>query len=180
MSSRATHPLSVFADRLGSRVPLSALDRAAVLDLPHTMRGMAAGEHIIRERDTPTHCCVMLSGFSFRHKIVANGGRQILSVHMLGDMVDLQNAFFGSSDHNVQTLTQCEVALIPRGAVEELAFSFRSVGKAMWIESLVDSSIFREWIANVGRRTARQRIAHFLCEFAVRLEAVGLGESTLR
>lgn len=177
MSSNDPHPLTLFADRLDARVKLSQPARAAVLALPFAVREMAQGTHMIRERDAPSHCCLMLSGFSYRHKIVANGGRQILAVHMAGDMVDLQNAFFDSSDHNVQALTHCEVALIPRAAVEELAFSVGPVGKAMWLETLVDGSIFREWIANVGRRTAKQRIAHFLCEFAVRLEAIGLGET---
>jgi CRP-like cAMP-binding protein len=48
----------------------------------------------------------------------------------------------------------------------------------MWIDTLVDASIFREWIANVGRRDARTRIAHVLCEFALRLKLAGLGEQT--
>ena len=42
------------------------------------------------------------------------------------------------------------------------------------MDSLVDSSIFREWVVNVGRRDARARIAHLLCEFARRLELAGL------
>ena len=47
---------------------------------------------------------------------------------------------------------------------------------AMWVDTLIDASIFREWVVNVGRRDARSRIAHLLCEFARRLEAAGLGE----
>jgi CRP-like cAMP-binding protein len=46
----------------------------------------------------------------------------------------------------------------------------------MWIDTLVDGSIFREWITNVGRRNARTRIAHLLCEFSLRLKLAGLGE----
>ena len=34
--------------------------------------------------------------------------------------------------------------------------------------------MFREWILNVGRREAYGRMAHLLCEFYVRLKAVGL------
>ena len=48
----------------------------------------------------------------------------------------------------------------------------------MWLDTLVDGSIFREWIANVGRRDARTRIAHILCEFGLRLKHAGLGEET--
>jgi CRP-like cAMP-binding protein len=46
----------------------------------------------------------------------------------------------------------------------------------MWYETRVDASIFREWTLNVGRRDARTRAAHMLCEFALRLEIAGLGE----
>jgi CRP-like cAMP-binding protein len=46
----------------------------------------------------------------------------------------------------------------------------------MWYDTLVDGSIFREWITNVARRDAATRIAHLLCELGVRLEALGLGK----
>ncbi len=48
----------------------------------------------------------------------------------------------------------------------------------MWLDSLVDGSLFREWIANVGRRDAHACIAHLLCEFSLRLKVAGLGEAT--
>ena len=48
----------------------------------------------------------------------------------------------------------------------------------MWIDTLIDASIFREWIMNVGRRDARERLAHIFCEFALRLESAGMGSTT--
>jgi CRP-like cAMP-binding protein len=51
------------------------------------------------------------------------------------------------------------------------------IGRALWIDTLIDGSIFREWIMNVGRRDARRRIAHLLCEFARRLEVAELGST---
>jgi CRP-like cAMP-binding protein len=95
---------------------------------------------------------------------------------MKGDVVDLQNSLLRTSDHNVQALTKIEVALIPVEAIQDLAFARPGVGKAMWYETLVDASIFREWTLNVGRRDAKSRTAHLLCEFALRLEVAGLGE----
>jgi CRP-like cAMP-binding protein len=117
-----------------------------------------------------------LSGFAFRSKIVANGGRQILSIHIPGDMLDLQHALLGVADHNIQMLTAGIVAFVSAEAVQEIAFRRPTIGRAMWMDTLVDGSIFPEWIANVGRRDARTRIAHLLCEFAVRLHAAGLAE----
>ena len=120
----------------------------------------------------------MLSGFAIRHKIVAGGARQIVAIHMKGDVVDLQNSFLGVADHSVQVLTESEVAFIPREAIKKVAFERPNVGMAMWFDTLVDGSIFREWIANVGRRDAQSRLAHLLCEFSLRLKLAGLGEET--
>jgi CRP-like cAMP-binding protein len=117
-------------------------------------------EYMVREGDKPQHCCVMLSGFAFRHKVAGNGGRQILSIHMKGDVADLQNSLLGKADHNLQALNHVEAALIPVEAIQEIAFSRPAIGQAMWYETLVDASIFREWTLNVGRRDARTRAAH--------------------
>ncbi len=155
---------------------LDDADRAALLALPHRLRSMGATQYVVREGDVTEHCALLLSGFAFRSKIVGDGGRQIAAIHMKGDMVDLQNSVLGIADHNVQALTPIEVALIPRGAILEIAAAFPNVGRAMWHDTLVDGSVEREWIANVGRRDARTRMAHLLCEFALRLEAAGLGE----
>ncbi|HWT11625.1 MAG TPA: Crp/Fnr family transcriptional regulator [Allosphingosinicella sp.] len=154
---------------------LSDGDQAAVLALPHSLKTIEPQAYIVREGDRPTHSCLLRSGFVYRHKIVADGGRQICAIHMAGDMVDLQNSLLGLADHNVQALTRAEVAFIPREAIHQIAFERPAVGTAMWLDTLVDGSIFREWIANVGRRNARTRLAHLLCEFALRLEAAGLG-----
>jgi CRP-like cAMP-binding protein len=49
-----------------------------------------------------------------------------------------------------------------------------AIGTAVIQLTLVEASILREWVVNVGQRDARARIAHILCEFAVRLEVRGL------
>lgn len=168
--------LSPMLRKLEYWAPLDEADKAALLALPHRIKSMEAHHYIVREKDKPSHSCVMLSGFSYRHKILVDGARQILAIHMKGDMVDLQNSLLGTADHSVQTLVRSDVAFIPREAVKQLAFDRPKIGFAMWYDTLVDGSIFREWIANIGRRDARARMAHLLCELALRLEVAGLGE----
>jgi CRP-like cAMP-binding protein len=91
-------------------------------------------------------------------------------------VVDLQNSMLQVADHSVQMLTESEVAMIPRDAVIALTLANPKIAQAMWIDTLVDGSIFREWILNVGRRQARERLAHLFCEFSLRLRVAGLGE----
>lgn len=150
-------------------------DRAAFVALPFTLRIIEQHDFLIRSGDEPSQCCLLSSGFVYRHKIVGDGGRQILSIHVAGDIIDLENLFLSVSDHNVQALTRGEVACIPRDAIRRLTHDRPRLSDALWHESLVAGSLFREWIANVGRRDAKARVAHLLCEFAIRLEQAGLG-----
>ena len=178
MTDDSEPPLAPMVRKLSYWRELDAEDEAAILDLPHRKKTIERNGYVARERERTTHSCLLISGLAFRHKIVAGGARQIVAIHMRGDMVDLQNSFLGIADHSVQTLTEAEVALIPREAIRRLAFDRPRVGMAMWFDTLVDASVFREWLANIGRRDAHTRIAHLLCEFALRLKVAGLGEST--
>lgn len=162
--------------RLEARGPLSEEDRAAVLGLPFTPRTLEPAAYLVREGEAPENCAILLSGFAYRHKVTGDGERQIMSVHMRGEFLDLQNSFLGVADHNVQALTRCEIAAVPVSALRQLAQDHPRVGRAMWIETLIDGAIFREWIVNVGRRDSISRISHLLCEFALRLEAAGLAQ----
>jgi CRP-like cAMP-binding protein len=135
---------------------------------------MDAGAYLVHEGDRPTQCTVLVSGYAYRQKVTGTGSRQILAVCIPGDAVDLQNMFLDVSDHSVQLLTQATVADVPREAMQELVLTRPAIGTAIIELTLVDASILREWVVNVGRRDARARIAHILCEFAVRLESRGL------
>ena len=48
------------------------------------------------------------------------------------------------------------------------------VAEALWRETLIDAAIFREWIVNVGRRSANRRLAHFILEMRRRIGTAGL------
>jgi CRP-like cAMP-binding protein len=161
--------------RLERRSPLGPADREALLSLPHNVRRLGQNGHVIRDGDSADNCALLLSGFAFRYKITGHGGRQIISLHIASEFLDLQHSFLGVADTSVQTLTECDVAFIPSRAIEELILSNPAVGRALWMDTLIDSSIFREWVVNVGRRDSRARVAHMLCEFSLRLEAAGHG-----
>jgi CRP-like cAMP-binding protein len=179
MPENSDHPLAPMVRRLSLWENLEDPDRKAILELPFSQRTLQAGQYLVWDGDRPQYTCLLLSGFAYRHKHAGNGGRQIMSIHMKGDIVDLQNSLLGMADHNVQMLTAGEVAMMPVDSMRDLAFRHPAVGMAMWYETLVEGSIFREWILNIGRRDARTRIAHLLCEFALRLEVAELGEHTI-
>lgn len=173
------NPLELLIRKLRTQHELTKDEHHALLSLPYKLRTLEAQSYTLREGDAPERCAVLLSGFAVRHKLTGEGARQILAIHIPGDALDFQNMFLGESDHNVQMLTRGVVAEIPRGPLEELVLANPNVGRAVLIFTLIEASIFREWALNIGRRDARSRIAHLLCEFAYRMSALGLSNSGL-
>ena len=157
------------------RAQLDDSDRKALRGLPYDLKLMEAGRYIVREGSSPDHSALLVSGLAYRHKITAEGARQIVSIHVPGDFVDLEGSLLNVVDHNIQALTRSEVALIRSSSLLELVNKHPRIARAMWIDTIIDGSIFREWVVNVGRRDARERLAHLMCEFARRLEAAGMG-----
>jgi CRP-like cAMP-binding protein len=168
------HPLRNLLRQLDVHAKLPEEDCKLILNLPHRQRRADAGSYLVREGDVPTHCTVLASGYAYRQKVTGDGSRQIMAVCIPGDAIDLQNMFLDVSDHAVQMLTTGQVADVPREPLQDLVLTRPAIGTAIIQLTLVEASILREWVVNVGRRDARQRIAHILCEFAVRLEARGL------
>ncbi len=173
MSARST-PLALFVAKLERRAPLSDESREALLELPYRQRSLEAYRDIIREGDRPTHCCLVVSGLVSRYKTLRNGSRQILSFHFPGDMVDLQGALVVIADHGIRGHIPSEIALIEHAAILDVAARLPELGRALWFDTLIDAAVFREWMVNVGRRSALQRTAHLLLELHYRMGEIGV------
>ena len=173
------HLLEPLVRRWSRRLPLSADDRSAILALPATKKSFGKDAYMVREGAHTTECNLLLRGFAYRQKLLSDGERQIISIHIPTEFIDLQNGILGTADHNVQSLNRSEAAIIPRAALLELAEVRPAVRRAMWIETLIGASIVREWVVNVGRRDSRARIAHLLCEIAIRLQGAGAGDGAM-
>jgi CRP-like cAMP-binding protein len=164
-----------FIKKLGRFRSLDETDLVAIRALPATVMTETRASVLVREGAEVMRCCLLLDGYASREKTATNGGRQIVSFHMSGDILDLQHLLLSRADHSVHAVTDLVVAWIPKDDLKALASSRPAVGQALWIDSLIDASVFREWVLNVGRRDARTRIAHMMCEFVVRCQTAGLG-----
>jgi CRP-like cAMP-binding protein len=160
--------------QLETIAPLQSVDHAALAALPLRLKAVAENRDIVREGERPTECCLILDGLVCRYKVVAGGRRQIVSFHLPGDLPDLQSLHLDVMDHSLATLTPARVGFISHDDIRAVVNSYPRIRHALDKYVRVDGSIFREWVANVGRRTARERIAHVICECFVRMQALGL------
>lgn len=160
--------------KLESIAEVTPSEREAVARLPIDVRSIPADADIVREGDRPSACCLVIEGYACRYKILRAGRRQIMGFHMAGDIPDLQSLHLKVMDHSLGSLSSMVVGFIPHEAISELIRSEPGLGSIFWRDTLIDASIFREWIVSIGRRTARQQVAHLICELLVKMRAVGL------
>lgn len=168
--------LEQYLKKIEARRALSQPAREAFLALPTRHEEYGVYRDIVREDQPTTSCCLIVSGCVSRYKTLPNGDRQINSFHFAGDMVDLQSALLLISDHGIRTHTPCKVVQIDCNAFLKLSVEYPELAHAFWFDTLVDASIFREWMLNVGRRVAVGRVGHLLLEIAHKMKAAGLSD----
>ncbi|PXW53122.1 CRP-like cAMP-binding protein [Methylobacterium sp. B4] len=162
--SSAYGSLQVPPMRVSEPAPLAVLDPGA--------RTLPPGTDLIREGDRPEGLFVILDGFACRYKLRENGARQIMSFLLPGDLCDLDSSLLQRMDHGIGTLSPCSVGRLPPEQVRELQ-RHPSFARTLRMAALTEEAILREWIVNIGRRSAVERLAHLFCELYLRLRAVG-------
>ncbi|BAU92377.1 cyclic nucleotide-binding protein [Methylorubrum populi] len=152
---------------------LDEADAAALAMLEAGPRPVPAGADLICEGDRPEGMIAITEGFACRYKLRENGARQIMAYLIPGDICDFDSSVLNRMDHAIGTLSTCRVARIAPEAGRDLR-SRPALARSLRTAALVDEAILREWIMNLGRRSAVERLAHLFCELLVRLRAVGL------
>lgn len=160
--------------KLESIISLSDDDRQALIDLPMQIMSLKGDQDIVREGDRTSRCCLFLEGIGCTYKVTADGNRQIVAFNIPGSIPDLQSLHLDTLDTSVSTLEPCKVGFIQHEVLQDLCGRHPRIAAAFWRKALIDASIYREWVINIGQRDAYTRMAHLLCEMRVRLRAVGL------
>ncbi|SFH96451.1 cAMP-binding domain of CRP or a regulatory subunit of cAMP-dependent protein kinases [Bradyrhizobium sp. cf659] len=152
---------------------LSEEDVREIEALPIAVRQYPAETPVVRDGERATECCLIVEGFCARSKTIASGKRQILSLHIPGEIPDLMSLFLHVMDHELSTLTPCTLGFISHDTLRRLHQRRPVVAEMFWRDTLIDAAMFREWIVNVGQRPAPARLAHVMIELRERLRVIG-------
>lgn len=164
---------AAMVDRLTVRSSCTDEEKQRLAASTERLLGVKARTDLIRQGERPKHMHMLIDGYAARYKLGASGERQIMQFHLPGEVLDFHINMLGIADHSVLTLGTCRLARIPRSTILGLVASCPGIARSFWIETLIDASITREWMLNIGRRDTYSRVAHLICELAVRMEAIG-------
>ena len=165
--------LATFLRKLEVRDVLSEAETQALIDCASDEVYFPAGADLVREGDRPDTSMLVIDGFSSRYRDAPDGTRQITAIHIPGDFVDLHSLLLREMDHSVGALSACRVMRFPHARLRALTETHPHLTRLLWLMTLIDASIHREWLS-AAARTAPEQIAHLLCELYVRLGITGL------
>ena len=149
--------------------PLSNDEIAVVKRFKSGNRELRAGADLYCQDEGCDELFTLLDGWVFLYQILEDGRRQILDFALPGAFLGFQPDLDAPASHSAQCLTDLAVCIFPRRNLLDLCRENPELALRMaWITAR-DGALAREHLTNVGRRSARERVAHLLLELFYRV-----------
>jgi len=160
--------------KLERRDDLAEDEREALRSVLTHVVAKPAGCDIVSQDALVDHSSLVISGFCARYRDLSDGRRQYTQINIPGDFIDLHGFVLKRVDHGVRALTDCLIAEAPHNRLRTLTELHPHLARLLWLETVVDAAMHREWLLALGRQEALERAALLVCEIYARLQTVGL------
>jgi CRP-like cAMP-binding protein len=168
--AQALHPV---VRKLSAYGPLTGEEQAALAGLGAGAQRVEARLDLLSEGTAPESAVLVVEGVACRYRHRPSGARQITAYLLPGDLCDPDFAHLRRMNHSVATLGPCRVVRVPREVLAGLVERHPGIARALRYSKLAEEETTREWVMNLGCRSAIERVSHLLCELHERLRIVG-------
>lgn len=134
------------------------------------------GDVIINEGERPEHVYLIEKGWACRYKLLENGDNHIMAFLIPGDLCDVHITILEKMDHSIRALTPVTMRKFPADEIRNIMENYPRLARALFWSTLVDEAVLREWLVNIGTRSAEARLAHVFCEMLIRSRIAGSAE----
>jgi CRP-like cAMP-binding protein len=164
--------------KLRAFVALSGAELGVLQRLHQRRRTFAAGHPFLHQGHSQRSAFILASGWVCSYKTLPSGTRQIVDFQVPGDFLGLRSVLLQTSDHFIEAVTRVEVSeVLPEELLDAFRETPRLAAAVLWAASR-DEAMIVEHLIDIGRRSAEERVAHFLLEMGFRLSLVGLGDKS--
>jgi CRP-like cAMP-binding protein len=105
------------------------------------------------------------SGILAKYKSDGSGRRQIVALRFPGEGILPRE---GAASYGVQAIVRSEVMIASAADFDPIVARYPELQRFFWRLVQRNEAIGYEWLVNCGRRDSTARVAHLLCETAVR------------
>lgn len=164
---------NALVEKLSRRDVIDPIEEAALGSVLGPAIRVPAGRDIVSEHVRVDQSTLIMSGFTARYTTLANGRRQITEINIIGDFIDLHSLLMKQMDHGIVALTDCVIVHASHVDLRDLIDRHGHLARLLWLDTVIDAAIHRQWLVAMGRRSALGHLCHLICELYLRLEVVG-------
>lgn len=162
--------------KLSRLVELSPAETEVLRELQSHGRRVARGREMVVEGRKYDELLILLDGVALRYRLLNDGRRQVLNIVLPGEFIGFPGCFFEGALYSISALSDCVVSPVPFACFLRLSETHPRLGAAIFWSLSCETAMYAEHLIGVGRRSALERVAHFLLEMLVRLQAIGLAD----
>ncbi len=147
-------------------------DQIAFLGALEASRQTPSKRELRNAGGPPSSVRVIQHGYCCRQMGLSDGRRQVTEFIIPGDICDVRGAT--ATEHRIHALTPVIHSEVKRQALARLVNDHPRIGEALGRSAALNDAMLYERLVSLGRRSAKERLAHFFCEVFVRSRAVAL------
>lgn len=160
--------------KCGAFKPVNDIELAFINEMKREHLVCPPGSEIVAAGQEQVELYTLYAGWAIRTKTLADGRRQILNIHLPGDLIGLQGAMFDAPSYSVEALTEVQLCLFPRRKVWSLFENMPELAFDMTWLAAHEERYVDEGLLSVGQRSATERIAALIIMLYKRLNKLGL------
>lgn len=143
------------------------------IDMPIRLetRRIARHQDVFAEGDTLRDVMFLRQGWAYRYRLLGDGRRHIVNFLIPGDFV---GPYFPTAAHFCGALTDIVLCQAPRSDFTRANRDCPALASALEAIMATEYRLLSERLVSLGRRNARERMAHLLVEVYERMRRVGL------
>ena len=164
-------PGSCFADVLSELIDLTQAERSALHKLEERQRHVRRGAVLQRENEPGGELFVLRKGLMMSYVLLDDGSRQILRFLFPGDMLGVSSAIYQEAPETLAALSDCIVSPFDRGVLAEMMVAHPRLSAMVLVYSQIERVALTDRLAELGRTSAKARVAALLLELRNRLRA---------
>jgi CRP-like cAMP-binding protein len=176
MTAPLSQPASPLTRKLAQLVRLAPDEIIILEDLQSVTRTIRRSREVLTQGQKYDVLFVLIDGIAIRYRILHDGRRQVLNIALPGDFIGFPSTFFEKALYSVTALTQSVVAPIPFRTLLGLFDRRPRLAAAIFWSFACEAAMYAEHLIDVGRRSALERVSHFLLELVTRLKIIGLAD----
>ncbi len=131
---------------------------------------------IRREREPVDGIYLLLEGWATSAIRLPAGQRQIVKVHIAGDMMGTPSMVLDTAADTLTAVTECRVSKVPLSRMREVLIAHPRIGPLFFMTVQIERLALMDIVAAMGKSSARERLVRLLLDLHDRLARIGAVE----